>query len=200
MYILLSLNENFPYEYSLKRAAPTKAKFSLSTIWKNIGGGEVLLHSFLTLALDGGGWLTSRASAALPPGKKPGTHWVGKLGGFQRRSERFTNKEKPLAPIVLRTPDRPARTIQSVDLQQRIIPSTTTFCPHKENPHGRAGNRTQDLVISSQKLWPLDHEAGLCQKVESGLLVPHIPGSFSDFSSMCTNFWNRLCAFNGKLL
>ena len=33
--------------------------------------------------------------------------------------------------------------------------------PHKENPHGRAGNRTRDLVISSQKLWPLDHEAGL---------------------------------------
>ena len=33
--------------------------------------------------------------------------------------------------------------------------------PHKENPHGRAGNRTRDLVICSQKLWPLDHEAGL---------------------------------------
>ena len=32
--------------------------------------------------------------------------------------------------------------------------------PHMENPHGRAGNRTRDLVISSQKLWPLDHEAG----------------------------------------
>ena len=35
--------------------------------------------------------------------------------------------------------------------------------PHKENPHGRAGNRTRDLVISSQKLWPLDHEAGHLQ-------------------------------------
>ena len=33
--------------------------------------------------------------------------------------------------------------------------------PHNENPHDRAGNRTRDLVISSQKLWPLDHEAGL---------------------------------------
>ena len=31
--------------------------------------------------------------------------------------------------------------------------------PYKENSHGRAGNRTRDLVISSQKLWPLDHEA-----------------------------------------
>jgi hypothetical protein len=26
--------------------------------------------------------------------------------------------------------------------------------------HGRTGNRTRDLMISSQKLWPLDHEAG----------------------------------------
>ena len=31
----------------------------------------------------------------------------------------------------------------------------------KENSHGRAGNRTRDLTISSQRLWPLDHEAGL---------------------------------------
>ena len=37
---------------------------------------------------------------------------------------------------------------------------TTGILSHKENSHGRAGNRTRDLVISSQKLWPLDHEAG----------------------------------------
>jgi hypothetical protein len=30
----------------------------------------------------------------------------------------------------------------------------------RKNPHGRTGNRTRDLMISSQKLWPLDHEAG----------------------------------------
>jgi hypothetical protein len=35
--------------------------------------------------------------------------------------------------------------------------------PSRKNPHGRTGNRTRDLMISSQKLWPLDHEAGLCQ-------------------------------------
>jgi hypothetical protein len=29
-----------------------------------------------------------------------------------------------------------------------------------KNPHGRAGNQTWDLMISSQKHWPLDHEAG----------------------------------------
>jgi hypothetical protein len=30
----------------------------------------------------------------------------------------------------------------------------------RKNPHGRTRNWTQDLMISSQKLWPLDHEAG----------------------------------------
>ena len=37
---------------------------------------------------------------------------------------------------------------------------TTGILPHKGNLHGRAENRTRGLVISSQKLWPLDHEAG----------------------------------------
>jgi hypothetical protein len=33
--------------------------------------------------------------------------------------------------------------------------------PSRKNPHGRTGYRTQDIMISSQKLWPLDHKAGL---------------------------------------
>ena len=37
---------------------------------------------------------------------------------------------------------------------------TVGIFPFKENSHGRAGNRTRDLMISSQRLWPLDHEAG----------------------------------------
>ena len=37
---------------------------------------------------------------------------------------------------------------------------TAGIFPFKENFHGRAGNRTRDLMISSQRLWPLDHEAG----------------------------------------
>jgi hypothetical protein len=32
--------------------------------------------------------------------------------------------------------------------------------PSRKNLHDRTGNRTQDLIISSQKLWPLDHETG----------------------------------------
>jgi hypothetical protein len=32
--------------------------------------------------------------------------------------------------------------------------------PSRKNSHGRTGNRNRDLMISSQKLSPLDHEAG----------------------------------------
>jgi hypothetical protein len=48
---------------------------------------------------------------------------------------------------------------------------TAGILPHKESPHGRDGNQTRDLVISSQKLWPLDHEAGL-HKISSEKLWP----------------------------
>jgi len=37
---------------------------------------------------------------------------------------------------------------------------TAGILPFRENSHGGAGNRTRDLMISSQRLWPLDHEAG----------------------------------------
>ena len=30
----------------------------------------------------------------------------------------------------------------------------------RKNAHGRAGNRTRDLMVSSQELWPPSHEAG----------------------------------------
>jgi hypothetical protein len=32
--------------------------------------------------------------------------------------------------------------------------------PSRKNPHDRTRNWTRDVIISSQKLWPLDHEAG----------------------------------------
>jgi len=32
---------------------------------------------------------------------------------------------------------------------------TAGILPFRENSHGRAGNRTRDLMISSQRLWPL---------------------------------------------
>ena len=45
----------------------------------------------------------------------------------------------------------------------------------KENSHGRAGNRTRDLMISSQRLWPLDHEAGQGREnVETTLILENL--------------------------
>ena len=38
---------------------------------------------------------------------------------------------------------------------------TAGIFPFKENSHGRAGNRSWYLMISSQRLWPLDHGAGI---------------------------------------
>jgi len=35
---------------------------------------------------------------------------------------------------------------------------TVGILPFSENSHGRAENRTRDLMISSPRLWPLDHE------------------------------------------
>jgi hypothetical protein len=32
--------------------------------------------------------------------------------------------------------------------------------PSRKNPCGRTGHRTRDLMITNQKLWPPDHEAG----------------------------------------
>ena len=37
---------------------------------------------------------------------------------------------------------------------------TMRILPGKGNSHGRTGNRTMDLIISSQRPWPLHHEAG----------------------------------------
>jgi len=31
----------------------------------------------------------------------------------------------------------------------------------RKNAHGRAGNRTRNLMVSSRELWPTSHEAGL---------------------------------------
>ena len=50
-------------------------------------------------------------------------------------------------------------------LKPKVYQSTQTMVtagifPFKENSHGRARNRIRDLMISSQRLWPLDHEAG----------------------------------------
>ena len=37
---------------------------------------------------------------------------------------------------------------------------TAGILPFRENSYGWTGNRTRGLMFSSQRLWPLDHEAG----------------------------------------
>jgi len=69
----------------------------------------------------------------------------------------------------LRCPDDASGYIGGCNARRALKPtfyqSTQTmviagFLPFKENSHGRAGNRTRDLMISSQRLWTPDHEGG----------------------------------------
>jgi hypothetical protein len=51
----------------------------------------------------------------------------------------------------------------ALNLSSTTLPRPWSPCESslsRENPHGRTEIRTWDLMISSQKLWPLDHEAG----------------------------------------
>ena len=41
----------------------------------------------------------------------------------------------------------------------------------RKNAHGRAGNRTRDLMVSSQELWPPSHEAGQLSNVYIGKAI-----------------------------
>jgi hypothetical protein len=52
-----------------------------------------------------------------------------------------------------------ALNLNSTNLPRTMV--TAGIFPFKENSHGRTGNRTRDLMISSQRFWPLDHEVGL---------------------------------------
>jgi len=52
------------------------------------------------------------------------------------------------------------RTLKPKFYQPTQTMVTAGILPFGENSHGRAGNRARFLMISSQRLWPLDHEAG----------------------------------------
>ena len=72
----------------------------------------------------------------------------------------------------LRCPDNVSGDIGGCSARRALKPKfyqptqtmvTAGILPFKENSHGRTGNRTRDLMISSQILWPLDHETGHTQ-------------------------------------
>ena len=52
------------------------------------------------------------------------------------------------------------RTLKPKFCQPTQTMVTERILPFRENSHGSAGNRIRDLMSSSQRLWPLDHEAG----------------------------------------
>ena len=69
----------------------------------------------------------------------------------------------------LRCPDDVSGDIRGCSARRALKPKfyqptqimvTAGILPFREILHGRAGNRTRDLIISSQRPWPLDHMAG----------------------------------------
>jgi hypothetical protein len=61
-------------------------------------GVEVQVHAFLTSALDGGEWSTSRPRRFTPRERAPGTHGIAGWVGSRRQSERCgeENNSQPL--------------------------------------------------------------------------------------------------------
>jgi hypothetical protein len=54
--------------------------------------------------------------------------------------------------------------------------------PSRKNTHGRTGNQTRDLMISSQKLWPLDHKLGQRPGIVTNFFVRFLDPSSPDAS------------------
>jgi hypothetical protein len=76
----------------------------MKTYW----GVEVYLHAFLTSALDGGEWSTSRHGRFTPRERALGTHWIGGWVGpravldavVKRKIPSPRRESKPRTPIV----------------------------------------------------------------------------------------------------
>jgi hypothetical protein len=71
-----------------KQIVKGKVQFSLSMPWRHTAGVEVLLHPFLTLALDGGEWSTSHP-VHLTLWKQPWYALNERLGESRNQSGRF---------------------------------------------------------------------------------------------------------------
>jgi hypothetical protein len=63
----------------------------MKTYW----GVEVLLHAFLTEALDGGEWSASRPGRFNPRERAPGTHWRGGWMGPRAGLDAVVKKKIP---------------------------------------------------------------------------------------------------------
>ena len=95
-----------------------KGKSVLSTLSSRIVGEGLVLHSFLTSALDGGDWWTSRPGRCTP-GKESRYPLNRTLGGPQNRSGRY-REEESLFPLLAFDP----RTLQPVTYSRCTVPTT----------------------------------------------------------------------------
>lgn len=100
VHVVHVLWQNVWYEHKIK------GKLSLCTRWRQMGGHEMSLHSFLTCALEGGEWLVSHPRH-FTPGKEPDAHWVGCWAG-PRPGLDFLEKQKSLVPARIQNLDLPA--------------------------------------------------------------------------------------------
>jgi len=89
--------------------------------------------------------------------------------GHGRSVTRLLRLGRPWGAVTLCCPDGVSGDIGGCSARRALKPKfyqptqtmvTAGILPFRENSHGRAGNRNRDLMISSQRLWPLDHEAG----------------------------------------
>jgi hypothetical protein len=81
--------------------------YAMKAYW----GSGVQLHAFLTSALDGGEWSTSRLGSFTPKEKSPGCHWITGWVGPRAGLDTVV-KGNILNPGGTRNPDHPARIAQ----------------------------------------------------------------------------------------
>jgi hypothetical protein len=62
---------------------------------KVYGGVEVLLHAFLTSALDGSEWSASCLGHFIPSGKGLGTHWIEDWVGLRAGTDAVEKRKDP---------------------------------------------------------------------------------------------------------
>ena len=83
----------------------------MSTPWKCVGGIELWLHAFLTLALDGGGVVSLTCRPLYPMRKRFRYPLNRRLCGPQSWSGRFGEE---IAPVGIRTPGRTSCSVVTI--------------------------------------------------------------------------------------
>ena len=162
-------------------------------LWRHTGAAEVQLHSFLTVALDGGEWLTSR-SGHFTIGKKPCAHRTGGL--VDPRVNLYI-----LEMGIISCPF----TGENQSTHRKIYPSATSS---NTNPTWLPWDWKQEFMATVQKLTALSHgtywysitkQPNNWATIYSCISVilhenTHLPGSRSGYPIV----WPQASLFNGS--